>query len=1518
MDGDDLELPYVKIQASVVNALETQNKIVVSGIFHSGKSSLSRKLREVLPKEVRVLDLQEISPGSISAAIEFLKENESYIVLTDRFVLKSSLKRLDRELQENLSDLRAILRKAFQVEMIIDQEDASQILQSSAQYNALRSIVVSRSEARLSRSFDSMVQKLIQCSELHGTHVPMLLLQNLQKVLEDQEISSLLNGTFAATRRLRDVFENFDSKFFRRKMLNSAFLAAMATGIYVEGFSEEDISPFISLAKTESPALELISTLGTPGYLLLASLNEGDNAGQDTYLKIFSDAVSNLRRKTDLESRILCYIVDIENGNLSGHTRNVIASLPGSGNLDDFLRGEFGKLKARHSERIGKSQQKNAQQTEDIVGMIKQRIAHITRVARRYLTRADYLEVKSKGALERLSIFAGIPEFLVDTEDRAIRDLLERAIEKSASKVLVITGEPGAGKTTFLYLVASRLLEQSQEGSRLFLVNPSRYMVALEDGNYRMILEADDEIGHSYLADLLREDCPVERERFIVTVDSEVLSEVLSLPGVSNERLEVIDLKYPVDVARRIAVHYLDTTGNPMITNNQEEALDLVLRKFHDNPFYLREFALYIDRRSQELKTWKKVSATLKRELPEGADALAFKILGLETMRDPKLPMVYYIVSHYGNFPSRLEEYLGRRYMAEQPYFTITNQRLQIQYLHPVYRIATDELFSSSRVKKRNTAQLALNRSGLSDLIDAAVEYVPGLLRGVSAGAYRDWIVPAVEEALQNMSRSQSGYDRKTDLVDAILVDTIDFMVRNEFSDGFSSGGFSFRSIGNSKVQQFRQLMEFVVKQCFTGKSLSDLEEGNRPIFNLLVYTVSRFFHFRSGNPVNHLMNLTADTAVDLLDFAIEMDRVERKMVHFLVSALMGSGYFGPLKSRSLQERFLLEIAREDYEGARMMCVAGMESGINVEFSRFLEGVALLYMGRHEDALKSFDLALKAGYDKPMLHYFSGLARSSMGSFEEAVSEFREACNSASDRHSFRKALARSLVSLGKYGEAVSEYEKAIVYDSEIPDYYNYRGEALQAMGDLTRALDDFSRAIYRDSNEAEYHYNKGKVLFSLDRIMEAQYEFDRALELSPDRAEYHSIKGLVFQKQKNYSAAIASFSRAIELEPENAVYHFNRGFALQKIGQYPDSVIEFDNAITLDPGNPEYHYRKGRSLYSSGLHRDAAASYHNAIELDQENPEYYFNRGLAHLKLSNNREAVGDFETALSLDKDNLEYRKRYARALNMVGKYQEAIDQFDLVLKQDANSADCHYEKGFSLYCLGNYPQAIREYDVAARLDPNYSSVYNAKGLLLYNLSRYQEGLPQFERAVTLKPDNSEYRYNLGLVLHQLGRFRDAIEEFERSVKLDPNNPNYHFGLGLSLKSLSEHSRAIKEFQSAIDLDPDESEYHYHKGLSYYSMGNFSESYRAIDKACRLNPGRSVYFLSKGITSIKFLNQTRNCADLELKNVVDDFGRYAVLANTVKYTPDVCHTLRNLNEGTVLIPCVRQALERVIQLYC
>ncbi len=1518
MEEDDLALPYLKIQSSIVNSFEKERKIIVSGIARSGKSTLSRNLAEILGKDVLVVDLQEISPESISSAIDRLKGAENYIIFADRFILKSSIRRLDKDLQESISELRGLLKKSLQIEMVVDPDDAMQILQYNSLYNSLKSAVNVRSENRLNESFDAMIQKLIQCAELRGTHLPELIDLHLHRVVEDPEISSFLEGGFVGNDRLRYRFERLNSKFFNRKMLNDAFLAAMGYGLYVPGFSEEDVSPYISLAKTDSPILEDISTLGTPGYLLLTSLNENEEEKPAVYLKIFSDAVTNLRGKADLEAKILCYLVDLENGNLPGWTQAVINKIPADASPEEYLRQEFGKLKSKHADRIGKSQQKSAQAKEDMIGMISQRISHITRIARRYLTRADYLEVKNTPGLEKLRIFAGIPKFLVGSEESGISDLISEAIGKSASKALVITGEPGVGKTTFLYLIARHLIDASGGGTRLFLVNPSRYMITRGLSDYRMLLEAEDESGFSYLADLMRSGSPVDSARTIVTIDSDSLSEILALPGVSKAGVEILDLKYPVDTTRKIAVHYLEGANNPIIAENEDEILDLVLRRSQDNPFYLREYAKYIDRRSEDLKTWKRISAAMKRELPDGSQALVFKILGYETMRDPKLPIIYYIESHYGNFPRRLEGYMGRRYMAEPPSFTYTNQKMQVQYLHPVYRTVTEELFSASKVKRRNTAQLALNRSGLRDLINAAISNIPELLRKVENGVYREWIVPAVDEAMQSMSRSQSGYDRLPDLVDSILLDSLEFMIRSEFSEGFSASGFSFRSVGNSKVQQFRQLMEFVVKQCFTGRSLIDLQEGKRPVFNLLVYTVSRYFHFRSGNPLERVSKLNKENAIDLLDLTIEMDRVERKLVHFFVSAMEGSGHFRTESERSLQENFLLDVARENYEGARSRCSAAVARGEYKELALFLQGVSLLYMGRNEEASEIFTLAVKAGYDRPLLHYFKGLSRVSMGLLEEAVEEFKEACNSASDRHSFRNALGRVLLKLRRYDEAANEFEKAIVYDSEIADYYNSRGEALQAMGEMNGALDDFSRAIYRNSNEPEYHFNKGKALYSMDRVMEAQYEFDRALELSPDKAEYNFGRALVFQKQKNYAAAISSLSRAVEMEPENAVYHFQRGVVLQKIGQYADSVVEFNSAIKLDPLNPDYHYRKGRSLYRSGMYRDAAGSFENAIGMNRDNPEYYFSRGLANLKLNRNGDAVQDFETALSLDRENQEYRKRLARALNMVGKYQEAIEQFDQILKTDTNNADCHYEKGFSLYCLGNYPQALREYDIASRLDPTYSSVYNAKGLLLYNLSRYQEAIPQFERAVTLKPDNSEYRYNLGLVLHQLGKFRDAIDEFEHSARLDPNNPSYHFGLALSLKSIGEHSRAIKEFQNAIDLEPDEPDYHYHKGLSYYSMGNFSESYREIEKASKLNPERSVYFLSKGIASIKLLNQMRDCTDLDLKNAVDDFGRYAVLANTIKYTPDVCHTLRNLNDGTALIPCVKQALERVLQMYC
>src|SRR5262245_63285769 len=119
--------------------------------------------------------------------------------------------------------------------------------------------------------------------------------------------------------------------------------------------------------------------------------------------------------------------------------------------------------------------------------------------------------------------------------------------------------------------------------------------------------------------------------------------------------------------------------------------------------------------------------------------------------------------------------------------------------------------------------------------------------------------------------------------------------------------------------------------------------------------------------------------------------------------------------------------------------------------------------------------ALTVDSKQARFHTLLGMALSNIGRHAEALASFDQAIAlGAADAHGGR---ADALVTLGRLAEAVESFDRALVHDaSSVADWCN-RGAALIDLGRATEAADSFARATALAPEFAEAHYSHGNAL---------------------------------------------------------------------------------------------------------------------------------------------------------------------------------------------------------------------------------------------------------------------------------------------------------------------------------------------------------------------------------------------------------------------------------------------------------
>lgn len=168
-------------------------------------------------------------------------------------------------------------------------------------------------------------------------------------------------------------------------------------------------------------------------------------------------------------------------------------------------------------------------------------------------------------------------------------------------------------------------------------------------------------------------------------------------------------------------------------------------------------------------------------------------------------------------------------------------------------------------------------------------------------------------------------------------------------------------------------------------------------------------------------------------------------------------------------------------------------------------GNVLRDLGRHEEALASYDRALRLKPDYAKAFYHRG----------------------------------NTLLNLKRPEDALASYDRALKLKPDYADALYNCGVALQSLKRPEEAVARYDRALQLKPEDAEALNNRGNALLDLRRPAQALISYDRALSFKPDYVDVLHNRGLALLKLKRPEDAVQSYARLLELAPD---YHFAKG----------------------------------------------------------------------------------------------------------------------------------------------------------------------------------------------------------------------------------------------------------------------------------------------------------------------------------------------------------------------------------------
>ena len=297
-------------------------------------------------------------------------------------------------------------------------------------------------------------------------------------------------------------------------------------------------------------------------------------------------------------------------------------------------------------------------------------------------------------------------------------------------------------------------------------------------------------------------------------------------------------------------------------------------------------------------------------------------------------------------------------------------------------------------------------------------------------------------------------------------------------------------------------------------------------------------------------------------------DDTERVVLRLVSVVPYGEIDFYLARADHLNERRRRDEAAGSYAEAERLCATGLAGGRGGAEAHARRGLALAGMGRAEEAVASYDEAIRADPGYALAHLDRGVALAGMGRTEEAVASYDEAIRCDPSLARAHHSRAGALAALGRTDEALTAYDAAIGLDGHAADAHTDKGVLYASLDRTDEAFSAYDAAIGADPYAARAYSKKGQLLHCTGRNREAAECYDAAIEIDPGLAEAHAGRGRVAQAAGLLDEALACHNAAIKIDPELAEAHAGRGSVLAKMGRTKDALDSYGRALRIDPAH--------------------------------------------------------------------------------------------------------------------------------------------------------------------------------------------------------------------------------------------------------------------------------------------------------------------------------------------------------------
>jgi len=294
-------------------------------------------------------------------------------------------------------------------------------------------------------------------------------------------------------------------------------------------------------------------------------------------------------------------------------------------------------------------------------------------------------------------------------------------------------------------------------------------------------------------------------------------------------------------------------------------------------------------------------------------------------------------------------------------------------------------------------------------------------------------------------------------------------------------------------------------------------------------------------------------------------------------------------------------------------------------------GAAYSRLGRYEDAIAQYQLALKRDGGNETIRYNLALAYYKGALFKEAADELKRFLTSvpldSPQRPNAVLLLADCQVRMGNYKQVIETLSPLAEGDPNNRTVSFLLGSALISDGQVGRGQLVIDK-VFHDEDSPQAHLLLGSILLLADDGHGAIREFERAIQLDPKLPTLHAWYGRALMRMGDAAKAKTAFLSELQENKNDFDANLFLGVVLRQDKEFDEAFKYLSHAVNLRPRDQYARYHVAAVYAAVGKPKDALPLLEGVTK---EFPEFTEARVLlASVYYRLNRRQDGDREQAI------------------------------------------------------------------------------------------------------------------------------------------------------------------------------------------------------------------------------------------------------------------------------------------------